>query len=90
MEDGAMLIMLGLVILAVIYALVSGTGERTVRREGGERVETLAGFLEEEMENEHRKQAARAASTLTDLFVIAMLVIIIAVILSGMTGTAAM
>lgn len=89
MEAGAMLIMLGLVILAVIYALVSGTDERTVRRKDGERAKTLTESLEEEIENERRKQAAKAASVLTDIFVIAMLVIIIAVILSGMTGTAA-
>lgn len=89
MEAGAMLIMLSLVILAVIYALVSGTGERTVRGYDAEAIETIKHLLETQSENEHRKQAARAASTLTDLFVIAMLVIIIAVILSGMTGTAA-
>jgi len=66
MEAGVIPIMVVLVILAVIYALVSGTHPRKPR-DYEEKIQTIEALLEEEAENERRNRAAEATGTLTDI-----------------------
>ncbi len=88
METELFAIMFILVILAVIYALVSGTRGHVNRAEE-EQFKTFKELLLKETNDEHRRHTAVMVSTLTDIIMIAMLVLIIAIVMIGMTATPA-
>ncbi|MCX7707749.1 MAG: hypothetical protein N2204_07055 [Anaerolineae bacterium] len=85
MEADLFAIMFILVVLAVIYALVSGTRGRA-NKDDEEETSIIKKLLDIETDAERRRQTAAVASTLTDLIMIAMLMAIIAIVLIGITS----
>lgn len=88
METEFFAIMFILVVLAVIYALVSGTRGRT-NRDDEEKLKTFRDLLLKEADEERRRQAAKIANTITDIIMIAMLLTIITTLMMGMTAAPA-
>lgn len=88
METELFAIMFILVVLAIIYALVSGTRGRTHGDEE-EKLKTFRELLAAETDDERRRRAAAIANTLTDLIMIAMLMAIIAIAFAGMRAAPA-
>ncbi|MEJ5198540.1 MAG: hypothetical protein WHX53_06425 [Anaerolineae bacterium] len=88
METELFAIMFILVVLAIIYALVSGTRGR-IHRDEEEKLKRFRDLLAAETDDERRRQAAAIANTLTDLIMIAMLMAIIAIAFAGMRAAPA-